>query len=396
MSNRIKSRQSNPLQVKVPDHRKPPRAWSMLRTGMALLLLVASTMVWPSAADAVPYMCCKYYCLVDAKTGQIILSKSADESRQVASTTKMMTAILADEYCDSRERAVVSADAARTPKYVIGLRQGQEITVGELLKAALIRSANDAAVVLGEHVAGDIDLFAHLMSLKAVVIGAHHTHFANPSGLPDTDNFSSAYDLTQIGHYLLQKPDLRNLVSTYQTQFQHPGYRQSMIITNTNGLLGTYPGANGIKTGTTNDAGKCLVASASRGNRHLIAVALKSGDRTGDCARLLDYGFNECQLVRIVERDSVFKELRLRNGVKPYVNIFPAKNVSIWQGESGKPDIEKVVRMNYELEAPVRKGAAIGELRTYADGKLVKVTALVTGESIKKQKNIIGRLKDLF
>ncbi|MGE5390014.1 MAG: D-alanyl-D-alanine carboxypeptidase family protein [Deltaproteobacteria bacterium] len=349
-----------------------------------------------SRAEAAPYLSCRYYCLIDAGTGQVILSRSADESRQVASTTKMMTAILADEYADPSEIAVVSENAARTPKYVIGLRRGQEITVEELLKAALIRSANDAAVVLGEHVTGDIDLFAHLMSVKAVVIGAHHTHFANPSGLPDSDNFSSAYDLTRIGRYLLEKPDLAALVSTRQTGFRHPGYRNEMIITNTNGLLDSYPGANGIKTGTTNDAGKCLVASASRNGRHLIAVALKSADRTGDCARLLDYGFNDCHLVRVVDRGNVFKEIQIVGGTQPYTSIVPARNIALLQGENSKLNVEKVVRMDYRLEPPLKKGQHVGEVRVFADGNLVSVSPLIVKEDIKRQSRLISRIKSIF
>jgi len=367
-----------------------------IRTLLLAALVMMAVLGWAPRVDAIPYLCCKYYCLIDAHSGQIILSGSADESRQVASTTKMMTAVLADEYADPHEIAIVSDEAARTPKYVIGLRSGQEIKVEELLKAALIRSANDAAVVLGEHVAGDIDLFAHLMSLKAVVIGAYHTHFANPSGLPDGDNYSSAYDLTRIGRFLLSKPDLAVLVSTRKTAFQHPGYNSEMIITNTNRLLENYPGATGIKTGTTSDAGKCLVASASRNGRHLIAVALKSGDRTGDCARLLDYGFNDCHLVKVVDQTQVFKEVWVKGGAQAKVSISPSENVALWQGDNSKLNIEKVVKMDYQLEAPLKKGQKIGELRVYADGNLVKVSPLVSIADIKKKNNAIGRLKAIF
>jgi len=364
--------------------------------GLLAVLLIIAMLVWTPRAEALPYLCCKYYCLVDAHTGQVILSRSADESRQVASTTKMMTAILAAEYADPQELATVSDAAAQTPKYVIGLRGGQQIRVEELLKAALIRSANDSAVVLGEHVAGDIDLFAHLMSLKAVVIGAHHTHFANPSGLPDSANYSSAYDLTCIGRFLLGKPELAALVSTRQTTFQHPGYRAEMIITNTNGLLDSYPGATGIKTGTTNLAGQCLVASATRQGRHLIAVALKSGDRTGDCARLLNYGFNECRLIKVVDHSDVLKEIWVTGGERPKAAIIPAQDVALWQGGNNKLNIEKVVRMDYQWEAPLQKGRQVGELRLYADGNLVKVCPLVAGEEVRKQGNLVNWLRAIF
>ncbi|NLW90842.1 MAG: D-alanyl-D-alanine carboxypeptidase [Syntrophomonadaceae bacterium] len=369
------------------------RVWRYSLFVMSVMLVV---LAGAARAEAAPNLSCRYYCLIDAGTGQVILSRSADESRQVASTTKMMTAILAEEYADPAEIAVVSREAARTPKYVIGLRSGQEISVKELLKAALIKSANDASVVLAEHVAGDIDLFAHMMSLKAVVIGAHHTHFANPSGLPDSDNFSSAYDLTRIGRYLLEKRDLAALVSTRKTGFQHPGYRSEMIITNTNGLLDTYPGANGIKTGTTNDAGKCLVASATRNGRHLIAVALKSADRTGDCARLLDYGFNDCHLVSVVDRDSVFKEIPIAGGDPPFASVVPARDIRLWQGEESKLNVEKVVRMDYQREAPLKMGQQIGEVRIFTDGNLVAVSPLIVKKKVSRQGFFTGSLKSFF
>lgn len=370
--------------------------WRVFCFSLFLMSLMLVVLAGASRAEAAPYLSCRYYCLIDAGTGQVILSRSADESRQVASTTKMMTAILADEYAEPSETALVSKNAAHTPKYVIGLHQGQQISVEQLLKAALIKSANDAAVVLGEHVAGDIDLFAHLMSVKAVVIGAHHTHFANPSGLPDTYNYSSAYDLTRIGRYLLEKPALASLVSTRQTGFRYPGYRNDMIITNTNGLLDYYPGANGIKTGTTNDAGKCLVASANRNGRQLIAVALKSADRTGDCATLLDYGFNDCHQVRVVERGIIFKDLPVAGGDQPYAAIVPARTIDLWQGKNSKLKIEKVVWMDYQRKVPLRKGQQVGELRIYADGYLAAVSPLTIKEDVRQQGWLMGRLKAIF
>jgi len=183
-------------------------------------------------ASALPNINSSYYCLVDGKSGQVIISQNADVMRPVASTTKMMTAILVVEYTNPDEIAVVSQHADRTPEYSIGLRTGQQILVSELLKVALIRSANDASVVLAEHIAGDEQFFAHLMSKKAFAIGAVNTHFRNASGLPAADHYSTAYDLAQIGRYLLNNDYLRSIVATRQTTFKHPGYQQPMIIQN--------------------------------------------------------------------------------------------------------------------------------------------------------------------
>lgn len=344
---------------------------------------------------AAPYLSTKYFCLVDKDTGQIIYSKSQDEKRPVASTTKMMTAILAVEYADLNEIAIVSEHAARTPEFTIGLRAGQEVSVGELLKVTLIRSSNDAAVVLAEHIAGDERFFGHLMSKKAFAIGAVNTHFVNASGLPNDDHYSTAYDLSIIGRYLLTKEEPRKIVGTLESTFQHPGYLQPLKIRNTNGLLGTYPGAIGIKTGTTNLAGKCLVGAASRDGRTLIAVALKSSDRVGDCRRLLDYGFNNSALVKVIDKDAVFKEIKIDNADKPYVQVYPSEDLYLWQAENNL-DVEKKVQMNYMLKAPIPKGTILGKIDVYANNKLVKSIPLVNREDINKNTNFINILKEFL
>jgi len=354
---------------------------------LAVIYITIST----SPVYAIPYVSSNYYCLMDGPSGQVILSKNSNEMRPVASTTKMMTAILAIEYAELTETAVVSSNADNTPEFTIGLRAGQEISVSELLKVSLVRSSNDAAVVLAEYVAGDESLFSYLMSKKAFLIGATNTHFKNASGLPASGHYSTAYDLCQIGRYLLTNNYLGKLVATKQIEFKHPGYQKPLTIKNTNGLLNDYKGADGIKTGTTNAAGKCLVASATRNGQQFIAVTLKSADRKGDCARLLDYGFNDSFLNKIVDSSIPFKEIKLKNGKLPYVKIFPKEDLLLWQSTKS-PDIEKKVNFNYVLEAPVIKGQKVGFIEIYADGKLVKSIDLICGQTIDREPCLLKRL----
>ncbi|SHG56543.1 D-alanyl-D-alanine carboxypeptidase (penicillin-binding protein 5/6) [Thermosyntropha lipolytica DSM 11003] len=355
------------------------------------LILNLFLFIWVSEVGAYPTVYSDYYCLIDGESSQIIISKNAGEPRPVASTTKMMTAILVEEYCKMDEIAEVSYNAARTPEFTIGLRKGQKIEVGELLKPLLICSSNDAAVVLAEHVAGEERLFAHLMTKKAFLLGAFHTHFVNASGLPASDHFSTAYDLALIGRYLLSKKVSSELVATKVAKFKHPGYRQPITITNTNGLLGAYEGVNGIKTGTADAAGKCLVASAQRDGRKLIAVVLKSGDRTGDCRRLLEYGYNNTRKVKIVDQGTPFKQLKVTNGNPAYVDIYPRNEISLWVGD-GTPYIEKKVKLKYNLNAPVMMGEKIGSLTVYADGQPVTSVDLLCGQTVKKRNNLIEKL----
>lgn len=361
-----------------------------IRPGIKISLSLAGVILglffFTIPALALPYISSSYYCLVDGKSGQVITSRQADVMRPVASTTKMMTAILTVEYTSPDEIAVVSQHAGRTPQYSIGLRAGQKVLVSELLKVALIRSANDASVVLAEHVAGDEQFFAHLMSKKAFSIGAINTHFHNASGLPATDHYSTAYDLAQIGRYLLNNDYLRSIVATRQTTFKHPGYYKPIIIKNTNTLLTTYSGADGIKTGTTNAAGKCLVASATRNKRQLIAVSLKSGDRRNDCATLLEYGFTNSQLAKVIDKSMPFKQLYVTDGRHTSIEVYPAQDIYLWKTAS-TPDIQKRVKVNYVVKAPVYAGQKLGSLTIYVDKKPVMSTDLLSHQQVDRERN---------
>ncbi|HRW13458.1 MAG TPA: D-alanyl-D-alanine carboxypeptidase family protein [Syntrophomonas sp.] len=352
--------------------------------GLALVLTLLSGFLFTAPALAAPTIHSKYYCLVDGDTCQPIVSKNADHPRPIASTTKIMTAILAVEYAAMDEIATVSPYADHTAEYTIGLRAGQQLPLGELMKATLIKSSNDAAVVLAEHIAGDEALFAHMMSLKAFAIGAMHTHFVNASGLPADDAFSTAYDLAVMGRYALSKPLVARLVAMPQAEFKHPAYREPLTIRNTNGLITSYSGITGIKTGTANESGKCLVASATRQKRNLIAVVLKSGDRTGDCARLLNYGFNQSRSIKVIDSHEVFKNAKINKAVQPYVEIVPSADLWLWVGES-PPDIQKRVRMNYLLEAPLPRAYKVGEMDIYTEGQYVETIELRTRENVSRE-----------
>ncbi len=361
--------------------------------GLMLVLLLGALFILinPVRVLAAPHISSQYYCLVEGATGQPILAKNAAKVRPMASTTKIMTGILVMEYADLNGQATVSKFASRTPQYSIGLRSGQEISVRELMKASLIKSSNDAAVVLAEYVAGDEEFFAHLMSKKAFAIGAMHTHFRNASGLPQVDHYSTAYDLARLGRYTLSKPYLAKLVATQQSSFKHPGYLQPMTIRNTNSLIGSYPGANGIKTGTANEAGKCLIASATRGGRQLIAVVLKSGDRSGDCARLLDYGFNKTARSKVIDKQQVFKNAKINKGQATYAEIVPESDLWVWLGDN-KVDLQKQVRMNYLLEAPLTAGYKVGEMDVYMEGEYLTSINLVTCREVKREANLLEKV----
>jgi len=324
---------------------------------------------------------------MDRQTGQVIAAQNAHVPRQAASLAKIMTAILVNDYVDLNETAQVSDKADHTPEYTIGLKAGQKLTVYELLKACLIKSANDAAVVLAEHVTGDEEFFAYLMSKKAFLIGAVNTCYTNASGLPDKGYYTSAYDLAVISRYALTREVIAELVGTRQTTFKHPGYLQGLTITNTNGLLGSYGGADGIKTGTANASGKCLAASATRGDNAYIAVVLNSGNRVGDSIRLLDYAFNQTRKEKILDKNEPFKYLKINGAEKSELPIYAERDFYVKIGEE-KINIEKKVDLNYNPLLPIKKGQVMGRISFYIEGNYLASVALLSGEEIRPQSGL--------
>lgn len=333
----------------------------------------------------------KYYCLIDCQTGQTVLSKNAADLREVASTTKIMTAILICEYSDLNMQTLVSDKADKTAEYTIGLKVGQTLTLNELMKACLVKSANDAAVVLAESLTGDEDFFAYLMSKKAFLIGAKNTIYKNASGLPDKQHFSTAYDLAQIGRYALQIDEIKKLVNSREVLFRHPGYREPLKLRNTNTLLSFYSGADGIKTGTTNAAGRCLVGSATRGEKSFIAVVLNAADRAGDCARLLDYGFKKANNVKLVEAGLPFKEIRINHKEKSFLPIYADHEFYVKIGDE-KLNLEKRVEIDYQNIIPINKGDRIGRISIYIDNNYFTSISLMSGDTVNKDNNVIFKL----
>lgn len=226
----------------------------------------------------------------------MLFGKNPDKIMYPASTTKIMTLLLALEKGDLDSVVTVSPKAAGCEESRLGLEAGNQLTLRELLKGMMAVSGNDAAEAAAEHIGGSVAGFADMMNAKAKELGALNTHFTNPHGLPDANHVTSAHDLAIITAYALKQPGFIDYVAFPQQTVTFIQPAITITVHNTNKLLKTYWGANGVKTGTTEAAGNCLVASAKRGNIQLLAVVLKADDTVEDCrwqdaASLLDYGF---------------------------------------------------------------------------------------------------------
>ena len=229
--------------------------------------------------------------LVDAKTGRVLWTKQAHERRQVASTTKIMTALLALRKLGPHDLVTVDKSVPRVPLVREGLRAGEKVEAWKLFYSLLLFSGNDDALALAIAVSGDKWTFIRSMNAEAVRLGLHDTHFSTPSGVRDADNYSSAWDLAALTRVAMRNERFRQIVRTHVKHVSWNAPTYAKIYVNNNRLLSSYAGATGVKTGYTHRAGPCLVASATRGGTSLIAVVLDSPDMYGDTKRLLDFGF---------------------------------------------------------------------------------------------------------
>ncbi|NLB17467.1 MAG: D-alanyl-D-alanine carboxypeptidase [Syntrophomonadaceae bacterium] len=359
---------------------------------MAVGIIIWSLLAMVNPALGAPHVGAKAWVLYDLKSGQFLDGNNQREARPPASTTKIMTAIIALEYLELDEQAQVSQIAASTPATAIGVRAGQEMQVRDLIAAALLVSANDATVVLAERVAGSEPLFCYLMNKKAFVLGAFDTSFMNSNGLPADGHLSSCHDLFLISRYALQNQTFATTVALPSTVINHPGYPQGKQINNTNRMLTFYPGAKGIKTGTTNAAGQCLVTLAKREGRQLVSVVLKSGNRYGDSASILDYGFGSFTHSNLVSQKETFKRIKVEGGEWPEAEVYPERDVRAWIPEEGMIYLEKRVSLTYRPEAPIRAADKIGTLEVYYKGELVDIVGLTVKTTIEKRPQGIWRL----
>ena len=234
--------------------------------------------------------------LMDADTGAILFARHHMERRSPASTTKIMTALLILEEGRLDEKVVITERATAVTGTRLGLRRGQQVTLRDLLWAILIKSANDAALAAAEHVGGSEEQFVARMNAKADSLGMQGTHFTNPHGLDNPDHYSTAYDLAILARQALHNPTFARMVQTREAQLAILTGRNGKVVRRKvvrthNQLLGQFAGADGVKTGYTEQAGRCLVASATRGDHRLITVLLNDSRRWAEAAALLEYGF---------------------------------------------------------------------------------------------------------
>jgi D-alanyl-D-alanine carboxypeptidase (penicillin-binding protein 5/6) len=322
--------------------------------------------------------------IMDVNSGRILYSKNMDEKLAMASTTKIMTTLVAIESGRLEEKVTVSRKASYTGGSSIYLRQGERHSVKDLLYAIMLRSGNDAAVAVAEHIGGSADGFADLMNQKAQEIGAINTRFANPHGLDVAGHYTTAHDLALITAYALKNPVFADIVRSKKKTIEGPPNENwDRVMINKNKMLWQFDGGDGVKTGFTNKAGRCLVSSATRNGMQLVCVVLNCGPMWEDSTALLEYGFKNYSNERVVDKNSIFKVVEVKNGKEKFVAVMPTEDFYLPLKAGERENVKLSSKNMLTAQAPLIKGDDAGKLEVYLDNKLLRTIKLEYTESVE-------------
>lgn len=336
--------------------------------------------------------------IYDRTSGSVLFGKSENEKRKMASTTKIMTAIVVLESSSLNDIVTVSSKAAGTGGSRLGLHKNDKISVQDLLYGLLLCSGNDAAVALAEHVGGDISGFATLMNTKCNFLGLSSTHFVTPHGLDDDNHYTTAYELAIITNYALRNETFCKFVGTKNYTVSING--KSKTLSNTNELLGNLNGVYGVKTGFTNGANRCLVTAVKRDNMDLICIVLGADtkkDRTRDSVQLIEYAFKNFEMVNIREKIMTeFENWKLCNSSSFTVKKGISNDVNVILNDlpydffpvncNHLNDISIYIYCKTTFDAPLRANTAIGYLTVSVYNKNVLSLDIYNSNEIS-QKN---------
>lgn len=356
----------------------------------------------PVTADNLQDMTAQAAILIDATTGRILYEKNPDAKAMPASTTKMMTCILGLENANDDDIVEVDKRAVGEDGSAIYLNEGDKIKMSELLQATMLASGNDGADAIAYYVGkGSLETFVQMMNDKAKEIGATNTHFNNPHGLTDPNHYTTARDLAKIARYAYQNEKFRKIVSTKEQEIQwvNPAERKD-VYGSTNRLLWNYDDVTGIKTGYTDAAGGCLVASAQRDGVTLIAVVLKTADsraRFVEGRALLDYGFKHIKEVKTIDEQQLISNIYTHNSSSYKTTVKPAQAFTypIMDKEKAE-DFSWKMNLPAYVNAPLSEGEKVGTVDLLYQGNIIGSVDMVTTEEVPEGFNFLGFLHKLF
>lgn len=329
--------------------------------------------------------------LIDAETGQVLFEQNADEELPPASLTKIMTLLIAMEEIENSDLSLddevtISRLAESMGGSQIYLAEGNKVKVRELLKAVTIASANDASVALAEAVAGSYNRFVNLMNERADELGLENTYFSNSTGLPaESDHYTTARDVAKMSRELVKYPIILEDASIWLDYIELPD--RNAMLTNTNHLVNSYPGLDGIKTGHTQAAGFSLAATAKRGDMRLISVVMKSKSvqaREDLTAQLLDYGFNRFTRKNYLEKGETIQNINLKQGAKEFTTGEIEKDLAVVVKRGMEDTISTDITINDNFDYPINPGDKLGEAKAMKDDEVIATANVVATEKVNK------------
>ena len=345
--------------------------------------------------------------IYDRASGKIMYEKNGNKQTPMASTTKVMTAIVVLENAKLTDTVTITSKAASMGGSRLGLKKDDKITVNDLLYGLMLRSGNDAAVALAIHVGGSIEGFADMMNKKALEMGLTNSHFVVPHGLDNEGHYTTAYELAKIADYALKIDKFKEIVGTKVTTIYINGYAKK--INNTNNLLGSVSGVYGVKTGFTNGAGRCLVTACKRDDLDIITVIIGADTnniRSKDTIKLIQYAYTEFEVINIKEiieekfidwkninEGRIYVNKGIENEVKLYLEELPYTKMAVKKDTIDKIDI--LPTTIYYLEAPVKENEILGNVKIVIDNEVIEVLDIYLKEEIQK-KDVLEYLKEFL
>lgn len=357
------------------------------------------TQVVETVAEAVevPKQDARVGLVYDRKTKEVLYEKNGYKQVPMASTTKIMTAMVVIENCDITQTVKITQKVAGTGGSRLGLKTNDSITVLDLLYGLLLKSGNDAAVALAIHTAGSMEAFAEIMNQKAKDLRLQNTHFVTPHGLDEAEHYTTAFELAKMADYAMQNEVFKRIVGTKTAGITING--QFRMIQNTNELLGYLDGVNGVKTGFTNGAGRCLVTCCNRNGQEIICVVLGADTkkiRTTDSVKLIEYAYNTYtykEMKAYIQEE--FAKWRQINEQRIFIQKGTQVHPSILLQEIDKEyttikkdntdEIEIKISAVQTLEAPVEKGKKIGVLQVFKNGEIWLSLDITNEQEIQKK-----------
>jgi len=330
--------------------------------------------------------------VIEQDTGKVLYEKDANKELPPASMTKIMTMLLIMEQINKgklklSDKVMTSEYAASMGGSQIFLEPGEEMTVDEMLKGIAIASGNDASVAMAEKVAGTEEAFVSMMNKEAKKLGLKHTHFKNTTGLPAPGHYSSAYDMAVMGRELLKYPLITKYTGTYEDYLRQKTDKQFWLV-NTNKLVKFYPGADGLKTGFTSEAKYCLTATAKKNNMRVVSVIMgapTSKDRNAQMTKLLDYSFNQFHVKSLIKKGEKVNQLKISKGKQKAVDVVTKNPVTVVMKKGDNLNkVTKNISLVKNIQAPVKKGQVLGQLKLIKDGKTLMKTELVAKVTVEK------------